>query len=406
MTTFVHIGDFHASAGPRNADRYQALDQILDECQDLEHLGAFLWPGDVFDGLSSIDDRNAIDARLRRMACQAPVLIVEGNHDKPGDLRGFANLSGAWPIIVVDRQPALVRVELPTLQTATIWAVPYPHKGPLVGAGVAHGDLVKTANDLFEPIFMKAAADLDDARRRGHLTLMVFHANIAGAVTSAAGQPNIGRELELTQSHLDRLGRIYKGGNHIHKPQEIAGAWFAGSVARKDYGEIEEKRYLLVGVDGDSSYAVTSKPIAIPPMYHVTGRLDRHGFSAYSEDPDVQRRVAENDWAGCDVRVRYDYPGTERAVLDEAALRARFASALRLKVEGVVIPDRELRAPAVATAKTLTEKLAAMREDRALPASIANKVDALEQRDRDAILADVRAWLTSVESGEKARVAA
>jgi hypothetical protein len=30
-TTFVHIGDFHAGPGPRNADRYRALDQIIRE---------------------------------------------------------------------------------------------------------------------------------------------------------------------------------------------------------------------------------------------------------------------------------------------------------------------------------------------------------------------------------------
>ena len=44
-TSFVHIGDFHAAPGPRNADRYRALVQILKAGFALPDLGAWLWPG-------------------------------------------------------------------------------------------------------------------------------------------------------------------------------------------------------------------------------------------------------------------------------------------------------------------------------------------------------------------------
>jgi hypothetical protein len=74
------------------------------------------------------------------------------------------------------------------------------------------------------------------------LTLMIGHVNVAGAQLSN-GQPSIGHEIELNPKHLDRLGDIPKLLNHIHKPQTIAGAHYAGSVCRLDYGEIEEKRY-------------------------------------------------------------------------------------------------------------------------------------------------------------------
>ena len=49
MTSLVHIGDLHAAPGPRDADRYRALDQIIGEGLALEHMGAWLWPGDLFD---------------------------------------------------------------------------------------------------------------------------------------------------------------------------------------------------------------------------------------------------------------------------------------------------------------------------------------------------------------------
>ena len=46
---FIHIGDLHLDErSPRNADRLQALDQIVAECLDREALAAWLIPGDLF----------------------------------------------------------------------------------------------------------------------------------------------------------------------------------------------------------------------------------------------------------------------------------------------------------------------------------------------------------------------
>jgi hypothetical protein len=53
MTSLVHIGDVHAAPGPRSADRWRAVDQIIREGLALEQLGAWLIPGDLFDALST-----------------------------------------------------------------------------------------------------------------------------------------------------------------------------------------------------------------------------------------------------------------------------------------------------------------------------------------------------------------
>lgn len=397
---FIHIGDFHAAPGPRNADRYRALDQIITEGRrlaDTWQLGAWLWPGDLFDAISATDDRNALDERLRLMAACAPVVICYGNHDKAHDLDGFANLAAAWPILVIDR-PQCVRLQLAgfgTLDYATIFVLRYPHKGGLVAAGLAPGAIVATATDLLEPIFMAAAAELEEARDRGDITLMIGHVNVAGSVAST-GQPNIGKEIELNPRHLDRLGPIYKGLNHIHKPQEIAGAYYAGSVARQNYGEVEEKRYLVVQFepatpteeqvahdrDAGWKYVVSSRPIDIAPMFLVEGRLTRQGFTVdsmdESNDAEIHRRLDARDWSGCDVRVQYRYCASEAGILDHAGVAALFPGALRLKVEKFADADRDLRAPEVAAAKTLIDKLAAFSKVDALSPSRADKLSLLE----------------------------
>lgn len=415
-TWFVQIGDTHFSPGPRNADKYGALDQIIRETRGrgtidlptatfyVPGLGTWFWPGDIFDALSTVEDRNAVDERLKLMNDVAPVIIVYGNHDRKGDLDRLVNIKGRWPIYVV-ADARVIRVPLPTGQTAAVGCFAYPHKGGIIGAGVAHGDIVQTADALLEPVFINMGQRLAEARAAGDLTAFLFHSNIKGAKLSN-GQPNIAREIELSASHLLHLGPIFKGGNHIHYPQEIFGAWFAGSTAPNDYGEKEAKRYLVVSIAPDSSFTVESKPLASLPMYHVDVHLDLGECYLTDADEDVERRFAADDWAGCDLRVRASFNESQRPVLDFEKVKARFASAARFKFETVVIPDRESRSPAVAAARTLPDKLAAMRPDGALPAAERDKVTMLETMDAADVRAAVLMRLSQIEDVQREGVAA
>lgn len=364
-TSLVHIGDFHAAPGPRNEARYRALDQLLEQATRLPNLGAWLWPGDLSHQRQAIADELALIDRLRAMANRAPVVIVRGNHDVEGDLEKFEAIGAVHPIHVVSR-PRVVRLDLATGQTAAIACLPYPHRAGLVAAGVAVPDTIDAAADALDAIFMQFAAELEEARSQGCLTLFIGHVNVGGAVTSV-GQPNIGREIELSPRHLDRLGPIYKGLNHIHKAQEIHGAHYAGSICRLDWGEIEEKRWLEIHYDqvctdpcDSENYVVASHPIDVAPMYHVEGQLTRDGFTyEVKAGPGGEKQPAPPSWQGCEVRVRYTFAQSEAGVLDKSLALAPFAEAARVHPDPIAVPDRSLRAPEVAAAKTLADKLAA-----------------------------------------------
>lgn len=408
MSTLVHIGDFHADPGPRNADRYRALDQIIGEGLALPNLGAWLWPGDLFHARSNVDDRNALAARLQRMAAAAPVFICYGNHDQPGDLDVFERLRSTSPIRVF-AQPTTVKVVLATGEAATMFVLPYPTKGGLVAAGIAKPDVIPTAADLLEPIFMAAAADLEAARARGELTFMMGHVNVAGSITSA-GQPNIGHEIEITAAHLDRLGSIPKLLNHIHKGQEIAGAHYAGSVCRLNWGEIEDKRYLVIDFMGRETFDVVSKPVDVRPLYHVEGTLTREGFVyQVKAGPGGAFQDRPASWKDCEVRVRYKFNQSEKSVLRDAQVLAEFAEAARLEVEPIAVPDRALRAPAVAEARTLAEKLRAWGDVAGVTVqteSVLAKLAALEHKDPLVLLSEIQTSLAAIETGENETVAA
>ena len=246
-TTMVHIGDFHATPGPRNAARFKTLDRIIDEAFELPRLGLFAWPGDLNGPIGrqlTVENRNALAERIVRMAQRAPVVIVPGNHDADMDMEIFGLLRGAFNVYVV-ASPRVISLRAATGEMMSIFCLPYPTKGGLVSMGVVPADVVDVAAETLDVIFMQAAHELAEARAKGDITLMLGHVNVGGAVVSS-GQPNIGKEIELNAGHLQRLGDIYKGLNHIHKAQEIHGAFYAGSVCRLDFGEVDPKRWLAV----------------------------------------------------------------------------------------------------------------------------------------------------------------
>jgi DNA repair exonuclease SbcCD nuclease subunit len=368
MTTILAIGDIHMHPGDRREIKLAALDQALNVAAALGP-GAILYLGDIFHAKSSIEDRNAIAERIQRSAMIAPTGILPGNHDAEGDLEIFGKLAGACPISVFSH-PGCYRIRLATGQSATLFALPYPHRHGLVMAGCPHPELIDAAADHLDAIFMKAAIDLEDARAKGDITLMIGHANISGAIASN-GQPQVGMEISVMPRHLDRLGHVPKLFGHIHKPQELHGATYAGSISRGDFGEIEDKRFLVVTfersadiTEGDYAsewlYDIDSVGLKVPPMGHVEGRLTREGFTwQLIAGPGGEPQEAPASFDGWHLRVRYSFQASERAVLDHSLAKAPFTAAAILQMDPIATPDRQLRAPEVAAAKTLSDKLTA-----------------------------------------------
>jgi len=401
--TFVQVGDTHLHPGPRQADRLKALDQIIAENVTVPNLGAWLWPGDLFHQRSTIEDRNALAARLTAMANRAPVVICYGNHDLPGDLDVFGKLATTWSIHVVST-PTVLQLPLASGDVAAVFVLPYPTEAGLVSRGVAPGALIPTAREALDVIFMDAAAKLDTARGYGWPTLMVGHVNVAGSITSA-GQPNIGAEIELDEALLARLGPgCYKGLNHIHKAQAIAGAHYPGSICRLDFGEIEPKGYLRIDYrhmsDGRQSawvpVEVETCPLDVPPLYHVEGWLSREGFTFdVKKGPDGAVLEKPASWRGCQVRARIKFHESEKGLLEmaKAHVIAEFAEAMQpATYEYQVVPNGAVRAPEVAAARTLPEKVMAwaVETKTSLPADVLELLPALEHGDADAVAVEER----------------
>lgn len=417
LTQLVCIGDAHFSRNARQAVRLKALDTIITEGLALPKLGAWLWPGDLFHGLHTthVRDRNELADRLIVMANAAPVIGCRGNHDPAEELQIFERLRTTWPI-TLDETPRVRSVELATGQVATVFVVPWPDRAGLVGEGVAHGDVGTVARQALDALFMDAAAQLEAARERGDVPVFLTHASISGAVASN-GQPQVAQGIEIDASMLSRLGPIFKVAGHIHQPQEIAGCVYPGSITGLDFGEIHEHRYLVVDYRDARTFTVRSVTLNTPGLWIVDGTLSRDGFAwSVSKGPNGEVVAPPLSWRGQEVKVRATFKQSEKAILEmaRAEIFANFTEAARFELELVAIPDRTLRAPAVAVAQTTVEKVTAWADASGVvvPETLTARLQEFETAEPEALIAGVRSAMErlcdlseSIEEESEAAVA-
>jgi len=353
---FVHIGDTHVqSSHPRNQDRLDALDQIIAFGESHE-VSAWIYPGDLYHTKSTPEDRNAMVERIRRLATWAPVVVVQGNHDAPGDLDVFGRLATVHGVHVVTT-PEVITIAT-TTGHANIACLPYPNRGGLVAAGISHDLLGQEAKAPLEAIFRMLADKLAQDRHPDSPELFIGHVNVAGAVMST-GQPSIGQEIELDERLLQLFGPIPKLLNHVHRAQELGGAIYAGSICRLDFGEQEIKGFNVVEYDGTRQpgqladwlqWSWQFVPLKVPAQLHVEGRLTRDGFLCDPIDPFLI--------GGADIRVQYTFKKAEVGVLDVGHIHRAFEGCRSLKLDPIPELEHSIRAPELLTAQTIPEKVA------------------------------------------------
>ncbi len=399
--TFAHIGDVH--------DRFDVLGQVVDEVMTTTpDLAAWLLPGDVFDKGSTIAKRNTLKEVIRRMANHAPVYGVYGNHDAPGDLAIFEDIGAEYPIVFAD-SPGVAVVPLPERLVrssepepkAAILFFPYPTQAGLLRRGVNLPDIPNAARQALEAMFVGYGHRMAEYQAKGFSTLMIGHCDAVGAVR-AIGQPTVGQDsIALDDGLLNYLPKNCPVLlNHIHRAQDVGRASYAGSICRLTWGEVEAKSYTLWHRQ-ENGYRWKRHPVNVPPMYHVECMLTRSGVVSWeaTQGPDGPPEDMPGSWAGCAVRLRAKYRQSEGVVLAEAEKEARalFAEAEDFEFEPVCVPDRAVRAPEVAAARTLAEKIQAWATvtGTVLPETALMKLALLETTDPDALVTQVEEALDS-----------
>lgn len=322
----------------------------------------FLCPGDVYERASTPKERAGVADFFTAIAEVCPVIVIKGNHDKHLDCQLLSRLRSTHPIYV--EESASVQF----VAGAAIACVAWPERATLLAWAAARGLLVEVAERQALQALLRGLGE----RLAAHdgPRILAGHFMVDGSETSH-GQPLIGHALNVGLSDLGLVGADITLMSHIHKGQEWiwngAPIVYCGSPYRTAYGELEPKSVVVAefGQDGRlASWERVLTPCAgmvlIDEEWASDGResgwLRTHG-------PDLDL-PPWNGVAGAEVRFRYIVDAEHREAARAAAEQAR-ADLLRLgavdvKLEAQVRAVSTARAPEVAYAITLVEKLRAM----------------------------------------------
>jgi DNA repair exonuclease SbcCD nuclease subunit len=229
---FAHAGDFHLDEDRYFADTAQCLEWFVADAIRAS-VDFFLINGDLTTYKATIKERNLWVDRLVEMANHAPVILIAGNHgaELEGDLYVFGRAKGKHPIYLCT-EPQFIE-----LGAASVAVFPYPRKAEMAGNEHSLGEAFARQLDEFNRRF---------EQRPGSYKLFFGHFGVAGARVSN-GQPLVGRCAEHPLDPLRGLNAQYVGLSHVHLRQQLAPrVWYAGSLSRCDYSEVEDKGYHLV----------------------------------------------------------------------------------------------------------------------------------------------------------------
>jgi len=355
-----HCGDVHIEEDRYFGDTAQCLEWVV--CDGIrQRTDLFVINGDLTTYKATIKERNLWIDMVIRMADHAPVLIVSGNHGKEsdGDLYALAKAKGKHSIYL-STEPELIEVG-----QAAIATFPYPRKADWVGT---------PQEQSMQEAFVEQMGEFNRqfARRPGSYHLFFGHFGVAGARVSS-GQPLVGRCAEYPLEPLRRLNAQYVGLSHIHLRQELAPRiWYAGSLSRCDYSEMEDKGYNLVILKhtdlaadlGDLEVSFQRSPTRPMMELHVRYEGGKFVLPPSLEGPsrlkDARVRVVVTVAKGL-------HESLSREAQDELRekLLAGDPSELKLKIEHQAESGTEV-AP-VSLAKTAEDKLKAYWKIRGMP---------------------------------------
>jgi DNA repair exonuclease SbcCD nuclease subunit len=227
-----HSGDIHVEEDRYFRDTAQCLEWFVED-SIRTNTDLFVVDGDLTTYKATIKERNLWVDMLVRMANHAPVILVAGNHgaELEGDLYVFARVRGKHPIYLC------IEPDFIELDEAAVAVFPYPRKAALAGDDRNLREAFALQLDEFNRNF---------EQRPGCYKLFFGHFGVAGAKVSS-GQPLVGRCAEYPLDPLRSLQAQYVGLSHVHLRQQLAPRiWYAGSLARCDYSEVEDKGFNLV----------------------------------------------------------------------------------------------------------------------------------------------------------------
>lgn len=361
----IASGDHHFDQGSR-FDECVRVHSWMSRLVHEERPDVFLSAGDLYERASTPKEREAVAEWLTQIAEVCPVIVTKGNHDRPLDCSILARLRTVHPVIVQEA----AGVEY--IGEAAIACMAWPDRASIAAALGANGagqqELDQLSQDALRNVLSGLGSEL--AEHDGP-KILLGHFMVDGSKVST-GQPLVGQSLNIGLTDIALVGADITIMGHIHMPQtfEFEGRpiLYTGSPFRTTFGEVEDKSVLIAEWTPEHDYFRWDR-IDTPatPMLLFT---DEWGF----DEGDAGWLVGLHEYEGresvrgAEIRFRYRVPSDQREAAAAAAQEIKDGllaqGALTVKVEDEVISTTRARAPEVAKAITLEDKLRAYWKSR------------------------------------------
>jgi len=351
----LHTADFHFS---NNVDKLQEVVRVTDHLLSVayqERPDCIVLAGDTldeFDGRIRLDSdcARAAISFIERAADIAPVVIIRGtrSHDRESPYL-FGHLRGRFPVHVSSDVEIVALLDTGDFAPidlvsggnckAIFTLVPSLDKAALLGR--LPTDSIRGGNIQFRELVHDLFAGFGLLNEQFNVpTVLVSHGMVTGAQFSS-GQMAIGEDLEFGVNDLQasRCDAIMLG--HVHKHQSWGNVVYSGSPGRLNFGEQEDKGFIVWEFDGKRpSYRFVSTPARRFVFGETAWEGSGDQFSA-----DLDAAVA--DCSG------------DRQCVDRAAIEQRFldAGANRVKIEAQVLPRQRQRAAGISNIDSLPAKV-------------------------------------------------
>lgn len=350
------IADSHFDEGSRFDECVRIHDWIAEDAAS-RGCTSWLHAGDIYERKSTPKERASAADWVQRMAdFVGPGVIVRGNHDAVGDLPLLGRLDTHGCGVSVVEDARVVR-----LGGVSVACLAWPRRGNLHSLlGAVDRDTVEAAaGDALRSVLRGLGEELavsrpDDAK------ILLSHAMVRDSRTST-GQPLVGCDFELGLHDLALAKADFIALGHIHLGQDWdvggAPAVYPGSPRRTAFGESEAKGYVVVEFDGSRLVGWERVETPATPMIHLEG----DHFPDSGLELTGMEHWFRSSLSGAEVRMRYRVQCDQRDAAKAAAgeCRERFlaAGATNVKIEEQLLVEQRARAPEVAAAATLAEKL-------------------------------------------------
>jgi len=386
----LHLADLHLLLrGPRSGECRRILDWIAEHAAD-ERPDAIIISGDVFDRLSTPDDREYLADWLGLIAGDASmVFAIRGNHDHLIDQRLFNRFYHNVRIVT---EPEV------TAGGGVVFAfLPWPDLGR-VAASMGPSASIADRRDGTRAALIDILRGFraDPGLQPGMPSLLVSHLQVLGASVDSGQPVASGNEIGFPADELLECGAAGAALGHIHLRQQMRSrdgrpVWYAGAPFRTTFGEATGgKGGLLWEWKGDR-WRVEPWDVPARRMLLVEADLefdtpeDGGGASLVYLNAELDERgEAPTDVADAEVRLRAHFAPEHRETAMGLAEQHR-REMLRSGAFSVVVDPQPLmvqrtRCAEISSARTTGEKVAAWARTAGLevPAGAVEKLVALE----------------------------